>query len=156
MIDVIRYEAPGDSRPTSTQAYLSRALKLDGEIDCKLEQIAQLKSRMTRCTQMLSGMPGSGLPSDWTDTFARIVDMESELKADIDRLIHLKREIKLAIDTVENVTYRQLLELRYLCGWSWRRIAEKMHYERTRIWELHREALEAVKIANTGEHQNVV
>lgn len=147
MIDVIHYKSPGESRPTSTQAYLSRALKLDGEIDCKLEQIAQLKSRMTRCTQVLSGMPGSGLPSDWTDTFARMVDMESELKVDIDRLIDMKREIKSAIDTVENMTYRQLLELRYLCGWSWRKIAEKMHYERTRIWELHREALEDVKMA---------
>ncbi len=139
MIDVIHYPTPPE--PTSTaKEYLSRARTLDSEINCKLEQIAQLEAQMTRCAQVLSDMPGGG-PRDWTDIVAKALDLKQQLDGDIDRLIDVKREIRAAIAAVENPTYRQLLEMRYLCGWSWQRVADEMHYSREAVCRIHKKAL---------------
>lgn len=145
MTEVIHCSVPAESKPMTPKQYLSRARTLDGEINSKLEQIARLKAQLTRCTQAFSGTPGGG-PHDWTDTVARIVGLEAEINADINRLIDLKQEIKAAIEAVDNPTYRQLLELRYLCGMSWQRIADEMHYDRKSVWRIHGRALNAIEL----------
>lgn len=127
----------------TARAFLSRARTLDGEIDCKLEQVMRLRSRLTSCTRLLTDVPGGGT-TDWTDTVARVLELEEEINGDINRLIDLKREIRERIDAVENPTHRQLLELRYLCGMSWRKIAGKMHYSEDWVKEMHTHALEAL------------
>lgn len=50
------------------------------------------------------------------DVIIKIVDMESEINADIDRLVDLKKEIAGVIHRVSNLEYQTLLELRYLCA----------------------------------------
>ena len=142
MIEVEHYDGQVDHGPSAVKAYLSRALTLDGEINCKLEQIARLRSRLTRCTRAITGMPTGSTPSDWTDTVARITELEADLNADINRLIDLKREIGATIDAVADPMQRQLLELRYLCGWGWQQIADKLHYARETVCRAHRKALD--------------
>ena len=150
MIEVTHYPDPGAAQPMSAQAYLSRALTLDGEINCKLEQLARLKSRLTSCTRMLSDMPTGSTPADWTDTVARVVELENEMNADINRLIDLKREIGATISAVPDPMQRQLLELRYLCGWGWQRIADKLHYARETVCRMHRRALDELVFVRAG------
>lgn len=146
MIEVEYYDSSGNQGPKAIKAYLSRALTLDGEINCKLEQIARLRSRLTRCTRAITGMPTGSTPSDWTDTVARITELEADLNADINRLIDLKREIGATIDAVADPMQRQLLELRYLCGWGWQQIADKLHYARETVCRMHKEALGNIKL----------
>ena len=130
----------------NVQEYLSRAMILDMEIRGKMEQIERLHSWVTRCTQKISGMPHGGATSDWSDTVARILDLEEALKADIGRLTDMKQEIKSAIESVKNLEYRHLLESRYLCGWSWQKISDDMHCSRSTIWRMHQKALAEVKV----------
>lgn len=127
-------------------AYLAQARHIDGLIQAKLEQIAKLRASITRGTAMISDMPRGGPMSDWTDTAARVADMESELREQINLMIDIKGEITEAIMTVPDMELRTLLNYRYLTGWSWARIADAMHYDRATIWRKHKDAMAAVKI----------
>ena len=127
-------------------AYLAQARQIDGLIQAKLEQIAQLRASITRGTAMLSDMPLGGPMRDWTDTAARVADMETELREQINLMIDVKGEITEAILTVPDMELRTLLNYRYLTGWSWGRIADAMHYDRATIWRKHKEAMAKVQI----------
>ena len=127
-------------------AYLAQARQIDGLIQAKLEQIAQLRASITRGTAMLSDMPRGGPMHDWTDTAARVADMETELREQINLMIDVKGEITEAILTVPDMELRTLLNYRYLTGWSWGRIADAMHYDRATIWRKHKEAMAKVQI----------
>lgn len=127
-------------------AYLAQARQIDGLIQAKLEQIAQLRASLTRGTAILSDMPRGGQMRDWTDTAARVADMETELREQINIMIDVKGAITEAIMTVPDMELRTLLNYRYLTGWSWGRIADAMHYDRATIWRKHKEAMAAVQI----------
>ena len=127
-------------------AYLAQARQIDGMIQAKLEQISQLRASIMRGTAMLSDMPRGGPMRDWTDTAARVADMETELREQINLMIDIKSEITEAIMTVPDMELRTLLNYRYLTGWSWGRIADAMHYDRATIWRKHKEAMAAVQI----------
>ena len=135
----MRYDSP-------VAAYLAQARQIDGLIQAKLEQIVQLRASITRGTAMLSDMPRGGPRRDWTDTAARVADMETELREQINLMIDIKGEITEAIMTVPDMELRTLLNYRYLTGWSWGRIADAMHYDRATIWRKHKEAMAAVQI----------
>ena len=134
----------------TSKEYLSQARYLDMRINSKLDQIESLHELATRCTSTISGMPHNpnrgGSPM--ADAICKIIDLESEINADIDKLVDLKREIVGVIKSVNNVEYQTLLEKRYLCFMQWEQIAVDMGYELRYIHKLHKRALENVSISN--------
>lgn len=132
--------------------YLSQARVLDQAIDARLERIARLRALVSGRAARTDGMPRGGTGSagstffDWTDTVVKIDEMERALDKDIDRLIDLKREIAEVIAAVPDMRYRTLLEYRYLCGWSWARIARAMHYGEDWVRHAHGWALKQVRV----------
>ena len=80
------------------------------------------------------------------DIIGKIVDLENEINADIDRLVDLKREMVAVIKAVESPEYQTLLELRYLCFKTWEQIAVYMGYESRYLHKLHQRALNACTI----------
>ena len=125
--------------------YLSQARVLDQAINARLERIARLRALVNGRAARTDGMPRGGTGIDWTDTVVKIDEMERALDRDIDRLIDLKREIAEAIAAVPDMRYRTLLEYRYLCGWSWRRIARTMNYSEDWTRHAHGRALQMVR-----------
>ena len=132
--------------------YLSQARVLDQAINARLERIARLRALVSGRAARTDGMPRGGTGSagstffDWTDTVVKIDEMECALDKDIDRLIDLKREIAEVIAAVPDTRYRTLLEYRYLCGWSWARIARAMHYGEDWVRHAHGWALKQVRV----------
>lgn len=132
--------------------YLSQARVLDQAINARLERIARLRALVSGRAARTDGMPRGSAGSagstffDWTDTVVRIDEMERALDKDIDRLIDLKREIAEVIAAVPDMRYRTLLEYRYLCGWSWARIARAMHYGEDWVRHAHGWALKQVRV----------
>jgi hypothetical protein len=59
----------------------------------------------------------------------KIVDLQTEINSDIDRLVDLKQEIGATIKAVKDSELQTILEKRYLCFQSWEEIAAGMHYE---------------------------
>ncbi len=130
----------------TAKEYLSQARLLDSAIDTRLERITRLRALVSGRTARTDGMPRGENGADWTDTVIKIAEMERALDADIDRLIGLKREIASVIAAVPDARYRTLLECRYLCGWSWRRIARAMNYSEDWTRHAHGRALQMVRV----------
>ena len=130
----------------TAKEYLSQAYRLDQRINSKIEQIASLNHMAAKCTSVLSGMPGSTnkSTSSMSDVISKIVDLETEINAELEQLVSLKREIVTIIKSVNNSEYQMLLEHRYLCFHQWEQIALEMHYGLTWIKKMHERALNVV------------
>lgn len=125
--------------------FLSQAFYLDMSINSKLDQLNSLNDLATKSTNVINGMPHSpnkGV-SRMADTVAKIVDLQCEVNADIDRLVELKRTIAHVIASVDKPDLRTILEKRYLCFQTWERIASEMQYDIRWLHRLHGKALVA-------------
>lgn len=132
----------------TAKEYLGQAYRLDQRINSKLGQIASLNELATKCTWALTGMPRN--PNRRTSTMAeavaKIIDLQTEINYDIDRLIDLKREMVKLIKSVDNTECQTLLELRYLCFKTWEQIAVDMGYTIDNVYRIHRKALSVVSV----------
>ena len=137
----------------TARTYLSQSLRLNQQINSKLEQIQSLRELATKCTPFLTGMPKSPNQgsSVMADAVIKIVNLEAELQQDIDRLVDLKKEIMTVIKAVDNYECQTLLELRYLCFKSWEQIAVDMGYNVRHVYRLHDEALLKVSVPQTQQ-----
>jgi hypothetical protein len=84
------------------------------------------------------------------DVIIRIITAESELRQDVERLMNVKNDIAEKISGMESTNFSILLELRYLCFYSWERIAAAMSYSTPAIYKQHGYALNAFE-AQYGE-----
>ena len=124
--------------------YLSQAYWLDRQIDCKLEQLRTLNALATRTTGVISESPVSHSrnPHSMEDVIVKIISMEKEINADVDRLVDLKTEIQGIIREIPSMEYQLVLDLRYMCFKNWEEIAEKMHCSKSNIFKTHARALQ--------------
>ena len=131
----------------TAKEYLSQAYRLDQRINAKLAQVASLNELATKCTAMLTGMPGKPNhgSSTMADAVCKIIGLQEEINQDIDRLVDLKRDIVEVIKAVDNSEYQILLERRYLCFHPWEQIAVDMHYSGKWIQKLHGRSLDMVE-----------
>ena len=133
--------------------FLSQAYRLDLRIDSKLEQINSLNELATKCTATISDMPRNPNQriSAMADTVAQIVDLQSEIDCDIQQLIDIKRRIVACIKAVDNKEFQTLLELRFLCGYTWEEIAIKMGFSIQHTYRMRDRALKNIVVSASGE-----
>jgi len=129
--------------------FLKRFVILDREIDRKVEEVIKWRSRLGKVTAVYSSQPkggGSIHKGSETDIINRIVDLEQEIKRDIDRLIDARQEISQLIETVTNDKEKLLLQYRYLDGHTWEKIAVMMNYAWAQTHRIHSNALYNLKL----------
>lgn len=130
----------------TAKEYLKQYAELDAEINCKLEQLAKLRALSTSIPAP-SGGGSSGSPSDRTGRITeKIVDLENEINAKIDRLVDLQKEIEEIIEAVEDSRYRIILTERYINRKKWEDIADILHIDLRWLYVLHGRALNEIKI----------
>ena len=128
------------------KTYLNRAYKTELRINNKLEQLERLRALAEKTTTTLSDMPKAPVGENKGENIlVRIIDMENEIKRDINHLLDTKEGVQKAIKAVEEPELRLLLELRYLCYRSWGEIAEEMNYDEKYLHKLHSKALFSLK-----------
>lgn len=130
----------------TTKEFLNQAYRIDQRINSKLEQIISLHALATKATSTLTDMPISKTEgqSRMADVIAKIVDLENEINADIERLVEIKKDIVSIIKKVQNPELHTLLELIYLCFRTWEQIAFEMSYGIDNVFKLHQKALKIV------------
>lgn len=128
----------------TAKEYLSQAFRLDQRINSKLEQAASLRELAIKATASIHAERISGTKerSPMENAIVKLVDLEHEIDADIDRLVDLKRELMFFISDIGEPSYRLLLELRYLEGRNWEEIAKIMGCNLRWIYRLHGKALQ--------------
>ena len=120
---------------------------LDARINSKIRQVDALNDLATNATSALTGMPHNPNHgrSTMADCVAKIVDLQTEINADIDELVDLKREIVQTIKRLKDMEFQTILERRYLVFESWEKIAAGMGYDLRYLLKLHGRALEEVQ-----------
>lgn len=123
--------------------YLKRYINLDREIDRKLKEVDCWRAKLSRLTPVYSSQPkgGGSIRGKTENIIAKIVDLEKEIDADVDRLISIRDNIKTIIEAVEDDRERLLLQYRYLDGKTFEWIAAKMDLSWQWVHKLHSKAL---------------
>jgi len=66
-------------------------------------------------------------------------------------LIDIKRRIVASIKAVDNKEYQTLLELRFLCAYTWEEIAIKMGFSIPHTYRMRDRALKQIVVSASGE-----
>jgi hypothetical protein len=132
----------------TAKEYLEQARYLDQRINSKLTQVESLRSLATRITTVYSDMPHNASRDNhkFEKILAKIVDLESEIDSDVDRLVDLKKEIMTAINAMKDDKYRVLLEMRYLGQQTWEQISVQLGYDSRYIRKMHGWALQKITV----------
>jgi hypothetical protein len=133
----------------SAKDYLSQAYRIDQRINSKIEQVQSLRDLAEKASATLSDVPpskGTRNVHRMEDVIAKMMDMESEISADMKRLLNLKHEIVTVINCVESPELQTLLELRYLCFKTWEQIAVVLHFDLRWVHRLHNRALNEIEL----------
>ena len=127
----------------TAKEYLMGIRLLDARIDTKLERVMRERARAERVTSVLSPVRGSGHSvGDPMRAVDKLIDMERELDGMIDTLVDLKREVELNLAVMNDPVGALVLELRYLHGDSWGKIAARMSYSLRQVHRHHDQALQ--------------
>ncbi len=132
----------------TAKEYLSQARYLDMRIKSKIQQIESLNDLATNCSAVISDMPRNPncVGSRMADAVMKMIDLQDEIRNDMDTLVSLKQEITAVIKSIPNLEQQTLLEKRYLCIQSWEQIAVDMGFELRYLYKLHNKALNEIKI----------
>lgn len=126
--------------------YLKQIPRLDKTINMKLEQIEELRSLAEKITAEVKHIKSQNKKSYQADRVsgivAKIVDLNAEINADVDRLVDLKAEAIKLIDKVENPEHKLLLSMRYVSNYTFEKIAVEMNYCYRWVLTLHGRALD--------------
>lgn len=124
--------------------YLLGYQRINQRVNCLLLEQQRWRELATRVSPNLSGMPRGGGGGGTQGAISKIVDLETEINAEIDKLVEKRKEIESVIRAVEDSTLRALLEYRYINGKKWEEIALMMGYDYRWALRLHGRALSAV------------
>ncbi len=138
----------------TAKEYLLQAKYLDQQINNKICQLRMLNDLATKVTYTMTGMPGGsgGKPSKQDSVVTKIIDFQKEINADIDRLVNLKRDILITIQSLPSVEHQLVMEKRYIMFEKWEKIAADMNTDIRNIYRIHGKALlELEKILTESE-----
>lgn len=142
--------------------YLGRALQMDKQIDCKLDQVERLRALAQRITASYDDSGASrsagGSVSPMEDAIIRLMEAENALNTQIAALIDIKAEIQGTVQKVNDGRLRLLLEKRYLCCMTWEVIAVDMGVSYRWLMTLHSDALSVVDriLRKMSEEKNLL
>jgi len=127
----------------NAKQYLRQLRRLNDIVQSKLDQIETLRSLAQKITHVPKNIKvqESILEDKNSELIAKIVDLENDIKADIDYLLDLKLKITHQINSLDNDDYKLLLMLRYLNFKTWEEIAVEMNCSYQWVHVLHGRAL---------------
>lgn len=125
----------------TAKEYLMQYRIAVNKIRRKQEQIEKLRADLLPSGINYDGMPGGAGNRTAADIFAKLEELERELREQQDEARTKADEIIGVIDQLEDERYRSILHDRYIAGLHWDRIADKMHYSYRHVTKLHGKAL---------------
>ena len=138
----------------SVKDYLNRANYSELRINAKLalkEEFKVQSSNIACGRDLIRPSLRTGAPSPEGEGKApagaaaeRMAELQEEIDRELGELAEQKLKIMQLIRRVSKPESQTVLELRYLKGWSWKRIAMNMHYSVTHVCRLHKAALKEI------------
>lgn len=127
----------------TAKEYLEQIPKLDRLINSKLTELSRLKlNAASLCSVPLFDKVCSGGVNNSMSTVEKIIDLEKIIKKEIDELIDLKSEIHKKIKCVYNFNLTTVLVDKYINGFTFEQIAERMNVSQRTVLRWHGIALQ--------------
>ena len=122
------------------QNYLYEMQNIDNMVALKLARLDDFREKHQRVVRSLYAIDGE--PVDRKDeTVRQLTEMENDLRAEYHALLERQRQTKETIRQIPNELQRTVLEMRYIEGLPFFRIAMAMNYDERTVYRLHRKAL---------------
>lgn len=126
---------------------LREIIYLDDLINSKLRQIENLRASRFSIGSM-SFKPDKVQKTDFRnhqeELIVKLIDLESDITKDIDKLVDMKTLAKISIDKL-NGPYRLVMSMRYLECMKWKEIAYRLNYSVQAVYKIHGQALKMVE-----------
>lgn len=126
--------------------FLRQYIEAEKSISLIDDHIKELRLKRTSPTNVIDGMPKSKQQSDLSAYAAEIDKCTIELENEKLQSIHIRGDVRRAIQNVRDNAQREVLERRYLLDQGWECIAVQMNYTYRHVTRLHGEALKNFRI----------
>ena len=150
-------------RENPAKRFLQRIEYYDAQIQAKMDERETVKSMVMRVTASMSLTPGGGRGGDKIgDGVSRLVDLEREIDAAIDRFVDLRRRATDLIERLDDPDEINVLHRKYVGRtdkdsgvtqyMTIDEIAEELHMSQRNVCYIHGRALQKVARMMEEEH----
>ena len=130
----------------NNKQYLLQVKCLDEKIQANKEALDALKAKLTSITSNLDNdKVQSSNQSNFDETLASVIDLESKITYDVCKYINLKYKILSEINAMEDNTLSVILFKRYILGKTLNQIAKELNYSYDHLRHLRLKALREFK-----------
>lgn len=128
------------------KAYLRRIELLDAHITNKLNDLATLRTMVTKITATITpvAVAGSGNQDKLGDAVAKIIDLQDEINRKIDKFINAKKEVSAVLEKLQEPDHVKVLHKRYIEYKPFEQIACEMCCTYRNVCYIHGKALQEV------------
>lgn len=122
--------------------YLQQISRLDAKIEIKLEEKTRLKEMVLKTTSAPKevSVTGGGNQDRFSETLAKIGDLENE----IDRLVDRRADIVKTIESVDDISQMKVLYKHYAQGKFFKQIASELGIGYRQARNIHKAGLQAI------------
>lgn len=139
-------ETRTDAQPTDVKEYLREVRHAFWRADMLSARAERYREMATRATGRIDALRLGGTPirSKVENYVLELMEAHQELQEQISQMLQKTREAEKLLAHLTDDRYRQVLQLRYLCGYEWQDIADRLHFSLRWVHKLHGEALKAL------------
>jgi len=133
-------------REEKAKSWLNRNYKKAEELEALRRRLEQFESYLEKVCKPIRLHEVMELQSgnNQEEKMAEYIDLSHELGKQLAALARADSQTLRVINLVESSILRTILIERYINRLNWNKIAEHVHLERSRVFDLHRQALSAV------------
>ena len=134
-------------REEKAQAWLNRNYALSLELEAVKRRLERMESdleKVCKPIRLKEVQEAQGLGNGVEDRLAEYMDMSADLQDRMQVLIAKDEQTMQVIIKVDSPMLRAILIERYINRLRWREMCTALHFERSRLFDLHVQALDAV------------
>lgn len=109
-------------------------------------ELAELRLMKVSGSGNMDGMPHGSNQSDLSDYVAELDSLERKLVEERYRRVLAYKEIVRRIKSLESENEKDVLFYRYIAGYDWPEIAQKLRYSERQVHRFHGKALERFRL----------
>lgn len=123
--------------------YLEQYQVMQNKIESELYEIQKLDALRLSISVATDReyVQSSGSKDKLGDVTAKLVDLQVELSEDVDAMLDLRKNIKAQIETVADTEAQRLLNMRYICGYTFEKISAICNCSDRQVYRNHQRAL---------------
>lgn len=128
-----------------TQKELQEYRKIMRNAESIEYQIQKLQSQINKVTAIVNDMPRGGKSTDKSELICKLIDLQEQYKTEYSTAAEKLKTIETAIAKLSDPQEQTVLRYKYILGLKENKICLKMHYEKSRIYQIHRSALKKIE-----------